>query len=48
MTLISEMRPCDSCEQIIQDQFKQMFPNIELDVKYGVEFKTRASSGNPN
>ena len=37
--LNSEMRPCDSCEEIIQKQFKLMFPNIKLEVKYGVELE---------
>ena len=32
----SEMLPCDSCKNVITEQFKKMFPNINLEVKHGV------------
>lgn len=35
----SEMLPCKSCKEVIKEQFKKMFPNINLEVKYGVILK---------
>ena len=39
ITINTEMTPCPSCEAIINEQFKEMFPNIKVNVKYGVEFE---------
>lgn len=36
----SEMTPCDSCGEVITEQFSKYFgKDIEVEVKYGVEFQ---------
>ncbi|WP_017662970.1 deaminase domain-containing protein [Baaleninema simplex] len=37
--LYSEQSPCDSCEDIIENQFKNMFGgDLDINVKHGVEY----------
>lgn len=35
ITLYTELEPCPSCQSVIE-QFRQMYPNIDIDVIYSI------------
>ena len=40
VNLYSEMSPCESCTEIIEQQFRAMFGNdIDINIRYGVDFE---------